>query len=85
MFGRSYSALEQFPLAARAFQRADRLSNGRSAEAVLGLGESLVAQDPEQLKGPAGHLFERALAIEPQNGKALFYSAFAAQLRQPQI
>lgn len=81
MLGRSYTALEQFPLAARAYQRADRLANGRNAEAVIGLGETLVAQDPEALNGAAGHLFERALAIEPQNGKALFYSAFAALSR----
>jgi cytochrome c-type biogenesis protein CcmH len=81
MLGRSYTALEQFPLAARAYQRADRLAKGQNAEAVIGLGEALVAQDPEQLNGAAGHLFERALAIEPQNGKALFYSAFAALSR----
>jgi len=81
MLGRSYTALEQYPLAARAYQRADRLAKGQNAEAVIGIGETLVAQDPEALSGPAGHLFERALAIEPQNGKALFYSAFAALSR----
>jgi cytochrome c-type biogenesis protein CcmH len=81
MLGRSYTALEQFPLAVRAYQRADRLANGQNAEAVVGLGESLVAQDPESLSGAAGHLFERALAIEPENGRALFYSAFAALAR----
>ncbi len=81
MLGRSYTTLEQFPLAARAFQRADRLAEGQNAEAVVGLGEALIAQDPENLSGAAGHLFERALAIEPQNGRALFYSAFAALSR----
>jgi cytochrome c-type biogenesis protein CcmH len=81
MLGRSYAALEQYPLAARAYQRADRLAKGQNAEAVVGLGEALVAQDPENLSGAAGHLFERALAIEPQNGRALFYSAFAALAR----
>ncbi len=48
---------------------------------MVGLGEALVAQNPENLSGAAGHLFERALAIEPQNGRALFYSAFAALAR----
>ncbi len=81
MLGRSYTALEQFPLASRAYQRADRLAKGQNAEAVLGIGETLVAQDPDALSGAAGHLFERALAIEPENGKALFYSAFAALAR----
>jgi cytochrome c-type biogenesis protein CcmH len=81
MLGRSYGELEQFPLAVRAYQRADRLAGGNSAEAVLGIAENLVAQDPEAIRGAAGHLFERALTIEPGNPKALFYSAFAAMSR----
>jgi len=81
MLGRSYMALEQFPLAIRAYQRADRLANGGNAEAIIGVGESLVAQDSAQLEGAAGRLFERALEIEPGNPKATFYSAFAAMAR----
>ncbi|MEJ0084086.1 MAG: hypothetical protein WDO72_00240 [Pseudomonadota bacterium] len=81
MLGRSYGELEQFPLAVRAYQRADRIAGGNSAEAVLGVAENLVAQDPEAIRGAAGHLFERALTLEPGNAKALFYSAFAAMSR----
>jgi len=76
--GRSYQVLEQWPLAVRAYQRADRLANGQNVEAILGLAESLFAQDQESLRGAAGHLFERALQINPRSQKALFYSAFAA-------
>lgn len=76
--GRSYQVLEQWPLAVRAYQRADRLANGQNVDAILGLAESLFAQDQESLRGAAGHLFERALQIDPQSQKALFYSAFAA-------
>jgi cytochrome c-type biogenesis protein CcmH len=79
MLGRSYGELEQYPLAVRAYQRADRLAEGKSAEAVLGVAENLVAQDPESIRGAAGHLFERALTLEPGNAKALFY--FAASSR----
>jgi cytochrome c-type biogenesis protein CcmH len=81
MLGRSYGELEQFPLAVRAYQRADRIAAGNNAEAVLGVAENLVAQDPESIRGAAGHLFERALTLEPGNAKALFYSAFAAMSR----
>jgi cytochrome c-type biogenesis protein CcmH len=81
MLGRSYGELEQFPLAVRAYQRADRLAGGNNAEALLGIAENLVAQDPEAIRGAAGHLFERALLVEPGNPKALFYSAFAAMSR----
>lgn len=76
--GQSYQVLEQWPLASRAFQRADRLANGQNVEAILGLAESLFAEDQEQLRGAAGHLFERALQLDPDSQKALFYSAFAA-------
>jgi cytochrome c-type biogenesis protein CcmH len=76
--GRSYQVLEQWPLAVRAYQRADRLADGQNVEAILGLAESLFAQDQESLRGAAGHLFERALQIDPHSQKALFYSAFAA-------
>jgi cytochrome c-type biogenesis protein CcmH len=79
--GRTYETLEQFPLALRAFQRADRIANGTNAEAIIGVAESLLAQDMEQLRGPAGQLFERALLLEPDNRKALLYGAFAAQSR----
>jgi len=76
--GRSYQVLEQWPLAVRAYQRADRLANGQNVDAILGVAESLFAEDQESLRGPAGHLFERALALDPNSQKALFYSAFAA-------
>jgi len=84
MLGRSYETLEQFPLAVRAYQRADRLANGQNVEAVMGVAESMLAQDFEQLRGAAGRLFERALALDSNNAKALFYSAFAAMSRGDQ-
>jgi cytochrome c-type biogenesis protein CcmH len=84
MLGRTYTTLEQFPLAVRAYQRADRIANGQNAEAIVGVAESLLAQDFEQLSGGAGHLFERALLLEPNNPKALLYGAFAALSRGEQ-
>jgi len=84
MLGRTYSTLEQFPLAVRAYQRADRLANGQNADAIVGVAEMLLAQDFEQIRGAAGHLFDRALVIDPNNPKALLYSAFAALSRGEQ-
>jgi cytochrome c-type biogenesis protein CcmH len=81
MLGRSYQTLEQFPLAVRAYQRADRLADGKNAEAIVGVAESMLAQDFDQLRGAAGHLFERALLLEPDNPKALLYAGFAALSR----
>jgi cytochrome c-type biogenesis protein CcmH len=78
MLGRTYATLEQFPLAVRAYERADRLAKGKNVEAIVGVAESLLAQDFDQLRGGAGRLFERALLLDPNNPKALLYGAFAA-------
>jgi cytochrome c-type biogenesis protein CcmH len=81
MLGRTYATLEQYPLASRAYQRADRIANGQNVEAIIGIAEALLAQDFEQIRSGAGHLIERALALEPNNSKALLYGAFAAMSR----
>lgn len=76
--GRAYGVLQQYPLALRSYQRADQIAKGQSAEAVLGMAETLVQRDVEELRGRAGKLFERALELDPNSRRALFYSAFAA-------
>ncbi len=81
MLGKSYMELEQFPLAARAYQRADILAEHRSAEALMGLAESMIVQNEEEIAGEAGKLFVRILELEPQNLKALFYGGYAALAR----
>lgn len=78
LLGRSYAQLGQFPLSARAYRRADRLAEGRSAEAATGLGEALLLAEQSDLKGEAGRLFERAVELDPNSTKALFYSAVGA-------
>ncbi|HTW38492.1 MAG TPA: hypothetical protein VMD49_07980 [Steroidobacteraceae bacterium] len=78
MLGRSYLALEQTPLAIRAYERADQLADGKSAEALIGLAEALSVDDAAQLGGRAGKLIERALVLAPHSPKALFLGAAAA-------
>src|SRR5688572_9578664 len=79
--GRRYFDLQQYPLAIRAFQRADRLANGQNTEAISGVAESMLAQDFENIRGAAGRMFERVLEMEPNNPKALLYGALAAMGR----
>jgi cytochrome c-type biogenesis protein CcmH len=81
LLGRSYSQLEQYPNAVRAYQRADRLAGGQNAEALTGLAEALVLANQSDLAGRAGRLFEQALVLDPRSTKALFYSAIAAMER----
>jgi cytochrome c-type biogenesis protein CcmH len=79
--GRSYVVLQEFPLALRAFERAERLSGGKNVEALIGEAEALALQDPAELEGRAGRLVERALALDPDSGKALFFGATVAARR----
>jgi cytochrome c-type biogenesis protein CcmH len=79
--GRSYTVLQEYPLAVRAFGRAVQLSEGRNAEALTGEAEALALSDESELDGRAGRLFEQALALEPDSGKALFFGAAVAARR----
>jgi cytochrome c-type biogenesis protein CcmH len=78
LLGRSYSVLQETPLAVRAYERANDLAKGENVDALMGLAESLIAQDDSQLAGRAGQLVEKALALAPQSPKALFYGAAVA-------
>jgi cytochrome c-type biogenesis protein CcmH len=82
LLGRSYTVLEETPLAVRAYERATQLSKGENVDALLGLAEALITQDDSQLSGRAGELVERALTLAPQSPKALFYGAAAAIQRK---
>lgn len=81
MLGRSQLAIGQYPLAQRAFRRADRLEEGRNPEALMGMAEAMVMQADGEVDARAGRLFEMALELAPRSEKALFFSAVAAQNR----
>jgi cytochrome c-type biogenesis protein CcmH len=81
MLGRSYTVLREYPLALRAFERADRLSDGKNADALTGEAEALSLNDDEELDGRAARLIERALVVAPDFGKALFLGAMVAARR----
>jgi hypothetical protein len=78
MLGRSYTQLQEFQLATRAFQRADRLAGGKSADALIGEAEALARSDEAELNGRAARLIEQALVVDPNSGKALFFGAAVA-------
>ena len=78
MLGNSYVVLQQYPLAVRAYERADRLAGGKSAEALVGEAEALTMNDEAELQGRAGRLIEQALTLDPNSPKALFFGGAAA-------
>ncbi len=82
LLGRSYSVLQETPLAVRAYERANQLAKGENVDALLGLAEALVAEDDSQLAGRAGDLVDQALTLAPQSPKALFYGAVSAIQRK---
>ncbi|HTV76867.1 MAG TPA: hypothetical protein VMF03_01310 [Steroidobacteraceae bacterium] len=82
LLGRSYSVLQETPLAVRAYERANELAKGENVDALLGLAEALISQDDTQLAGRAGRLVEKALTLAPASPKALFYGAAAAIQRK---
>lgn len=82
LLGRSYSVLQEMPLAIRAYERANEIAKGANVDALLGLAEALVAEDDTQLAGRAGQLVEQALTLAPTSPKALFYGAAAAIQRK---
>lgn len=81
MLGRSYVALQEYPLAVRAYQRADRIAGGRSADALVGEAEALTLTNDSQISAEADRLIERALTIDPGSPQALFFGAAAALRR----
>lgn len=79
--GHSYTVLEQYPLAIRAYQKANELGGGKNFDAVLGLGEALVLSDDNEFTGRGSKYIEEALTMNPRSGQALFYGAVAAVRR----
>jgi len=81
MLGRSYFNLRNFPGAIQAFEKAVELESGQDAQTLTDLGEAVLYSDGATIVGRAGELFENALALSPNNPKALFYAGMAAVQR----
>ena len=80
LLGQSDLALERADGAIDAYEHAHRL-DPNNIDALLGLGEALSIRAGGNVTPPAGDLFERALALEPDNPRALLYSGFGAATR----
>ena len=81
LLGRSATVLGDYAIAREAFGEAYTRSKGQDAEAVTGYAESLVLVDEREIDGHAAELFERALALDPDNARALWYGGIVAYRR----
>jgi cytochrome c-type biogenesis protein CcmH len=80
LLGQSDLALERADGAIDAYEHAHRL-DPNNVVVLLGLGEALSLRAGGNVTPPAGDLFERAVALEPDNPRALLYSGFGAATR----
>lgn len=78
MLGRSHFTIRNYDGAVAAFEKAVALDSGRDGQTLADLGEAVLYSDQSALLGRAGELFENALAVQPNNPKALFYGGMAA-------
>jgi cytochrome c-type biogenesis protein CcmH len=81
LLGRSATVLGNYGLARDAFHEAYTRTGGRDADAIVGYAESLVLVDEQAIDGQAAELFEQALAIAPDNPRALWYGGITAYRR----
>ncbi|MBI4207048.1 MAG: c-type cytochrome biogenesis protein CcmI [Betaproteobacteria bacterium] len=77
MLGRSYTALGQFAEAARAYGNAVARS-GADAALLADYADALAMAQGRSLEGEPEKIIQRALAIDPQNVKALALAGTAA-------
>jgi len=86
MLGRSYLQLKNFPGAVTAYEEAVRIELGQNGQTLANLGEAILLGDSRTIVGRAGLLFDNALALEPNNPKALFYAGLVAiERNEPEL
>lgn len=78
MLARSYVSVQQYAEAVDAFERVVELENSSNPQSLVSLGEAILSRDNTPIAGRAAALFESALALDPNNPQALFYTGIAA-------
>lgn len=78
MLARSNMSLQRFPEAVQAYERVMELEDGRNGQTLVDLALAILSRDGTAIEGRTAALIEGALALEPNNPAALFYSGVAA-------
>lgn len=81
MLARSQMTLQQFGDAVTSFERVMKLEEGRNAQTLVDLALAILSRDGTAIEGRTAALIESALALEPNNPAALFYSGVASANR----
>jgi cytochrome c-type biogenesis protein CcmH len=78
MLGRTYLVTGEAAKAVTAYEKANELSGGQNPELQLDLAEALILTDNPAVQDRAKKIVDAALAADPNNGKALWYSGVMA-------
>ena len=78
MLGRTYLVMNQPGKAVTAYERAVTIIGPQDSGLQLDLAEALVLTDDPAVQGRAQGIIEAAIKADPDNGKALWYSAVMA-------
>jgi cytochrome c-type biogenesis protein CcmH len=81
LLGRTYMSLGNFDGAVAAFETAMDVEGGTVAQTMVDLAVAILNRDQSAIAGRTASLIESALALEPNNQAALFYSGIAAANR----
>lgn len=81
MLARSHMTLKRFDDAVPAYERAMKLEDGQNAQTLVDLALAILSRDGAAIEGRTAALIESALALEPNNPAALFYSGVASANR----
>jgi cytochrome c-type biogenesis protein CcmH len=81
MLARSHVTLQRFGDAVSAYERVMELEDGQNAQTMVDLALAISSRDGSAIEGRTAALIEGALALEPNNPAALFYSGIASANR----
>jgi cytochrome c-type biogenesis protein CcmH len=76
LLGRSYMVLSRYQDATRAFERANTLTGGRDASLLASYAEAMSLAQEGRLAGKPAELVTAALAVDPENPKALWLDGY---------
>ena len=81
MLGRSYMSTGNYAGAVEAFEKAVDIESAQNPQALVGLGEALLARAGGAWDGRIASLFENALALDANHPQALLYGGLASANR----
>jgi cytochrome c-type biogenesis protein CcmH len=81
MLGRTQLTMQNFAGAVDAYERAMALEDGKDAQTMVDLAVAILNRDGTAIEGRPASLLESALALDPNNPAALFYTGLAAANR----